>query len=162
MSRKPPEYLPDWRNVKRTVDGLEILPIPQIPFLNRHDWGVKTFSAFFGNKTISPSGRTEDDARAEIDEIIDMIFDKEEVSKFVLRKIFTFFLYYDLNDEVESQLIEPLSQVFRDNNYELRPVMKAFLTSDFFFREEYMGVMIKSPVDFAVGKVRQFQVRTPQ
>ena len=48
-----------------------------------------------------------------------------------------------------------------DNPEILKPLLKAIFTSDWFFKNEYRGVMIKSPVDFTVGMARQMEMSWP-
>jgi hypothetical protein len=90
-----------------------------------------------------------------------MIFKVDEVSKFIVRKLYTFFVYYDINADVEKSVIEPLAELFRTSNYEIKPVLKALLTSEEFYKASNMGNMIKSPIDHVVGLFRQFEVAIP-
>ncbi|MES2797258.1 MAG: DUF1800 domain-containing protein [Bacteroidota bacterium] len=129
-------------------------------FSSRHDIGDKTFSSFFGNKTIKAFGGNED-WPTEIFGMIDMIFEKEEVSKFLCRKFYRFFVNYDITDEIEQQVILPLAQIFRNNNYEILPVMNALFGSKHFFDSENTGSMIKSPIDFYIGMIREMEPDLP-
>jgi uncharacterized protein (DUF1800 family) len=126
---------------------------------NRHDETDKTFSAYFGNATIT--GRSGRDGENELDDLLDMIFSKEEVSKFICRRLYMWFVYYDIDSQVESDVIEPLAAVFRSNNYEIKPVIKALLTSEHFYDAANMGAIIKSPADFMVGLSRQMKLTFP-
>ena len=40
--------------------------------------------------------------------LIDTIFQQEEVSKFIARKLYRWFVYYQIDDSIESAIIEPL------------------------------------------------------
>jgi Protein of unknown function (DUF1800) len=125
-----------------------------------HDTSDKKFSAFYGNRVIK--GQTGTNGTKELDELLDMIFSTQELAKFICRRIYMFFGYYDLTPKVEAEVITPLAEIFRNNNYEIKPVMKAFLTSDHFFGGEVRGAMIKSPFDFTVGLIRQMEVPIPK
>lgn len=129
-------------------------------FPDRHDLGDKTFSSFFGNKTIK-TYTVNGEWQTEIFGLIDMIFEKEEVSKFICRKIYRFFINYDITDEIEKTVILPLAQVFRDNNYEILPVIKTLFGSKHFFENENIGSMIKSPIDFYIGMIREMEPPLP-
>jgi len=98
----------------------------------------------------------------EINQLLDMIFQLNEVSKFIVRKLYTFFVYYDINSDVEKNVIEPLAELFRNSNYEIKPVLKALFSSDEFYKPSNMGSMIKSPVDHVAGLYRQFEVYIPK
>lgn len=125
----------------------------------RHDEDDKQFSAWYGNQVIR--GRKGTDATAELDELLDLIFSKEEVSRFLCRKLYRYFVYHDIDPTTERQVIEPLADLFRKKNYELRPVLECLLSSRHFFDPELYGGMIKSPVDFTVGLCREFGVTFP-
>lgn len=125
----------------------------------QHDTGNKTFSAFYGNKTIQgkigPAGETE------LDELLDMIFSNPEVSKFICRKLYQFFVYYEITPEIEQNIILPLAEIFRNNNYEVYPVVATLLKSEHFYNKINMGCIIKSPLDFVAGICRTFELQFP-
>ena len=128
----------------------------------QHDIGTKTFSAFYGGKTITGKAtNTVGDALVEFDEMLNMIFDKNEVSKFICRKLYTFFIYYEIDADVEANVITPLATIFRQANYDIKPVLKALLTSEHFFDAANKGCLIKSPIDYVVGIAREFQMDFP-
>ncbi len=129
---------------------------------NQHDPGAKTFSAFYGNKTITGKvTNTEADALAEFDEMLAMILATNEVAKFICRKFYTFFVYYEIDADVEANVITPLATIFRQANYDIKPVLKALLTSEHFFDAANKGCMIKSPIDYSVGIAREFTMDFP-
>jgi uncharacterized protein (DUF1800 family) len=126
---------------------------------NRHDQGDKQFSAFYDNHLIP--GMKGKEAEAEVDQLIDMILSREEVSKFICRKLYRFFVYHDIDESTERNVIAPLAKLFRKKGYEIRPVLETLLGSQHFFDAANYGGMIKSPVDFIVGLCREFKVPFP-
>src|SRR5580700_5665172 len=98
---------------------------------NRHDPSDKTFSAFYRNRTIA--GIKGKEGTAELDDMLDMIFEQEEVSKFICRKLYRFFVYHRIDDHTEEKLIRPLAAIFRKKNYEIKPVLDALFRSEHFF-----------------------------
>ena len=80
---------------------------------------------------------------------------------FICRKLYRFFVSYDITDDVEKNIIEPLAKLFRDTNYEIYPVVKTLLTSQHFFDSEIVGSMIKSPMDFYIGMIREMEPDLP-
>jgi uncharacterized protein (DUF1800 family) len=126
---------------------------------NRHDQTDKTFSPFYRNRTIA--GIKGKEGTAELDEMLDMIFEQEEVSKFICRKLYRFFVYHRIDNLTEQKLILPLAAIFRKKNYEIRPVLDALFRSEHFFDIANRGGMIKSPIDFTVGFCREFRVVFP-
>ncbi|MBV6440129.1 MAG: hypothetical protein EPGJADBJ_01791 [Saprospiraceae bacterium] len=124
---------------------------------NAHDTGFKVFSGYYNNTVIQGSSNGEQ----ELDALLAMIFQKEDVAKFICRKIYRFFLYYKIDATIETDIIEPLAQIFRDNNYEIRPVMAALLNSEHFFDAYNKGCFIKTPLDLVLGVLRNFNKEIP-
>ena len=130
---------------------------------NTHDTGAKQFSPFFGNKIITGNAaqNTEANAKKEYDDMLDMIFTKDEVSKFICRKIYTYFIYYEIDADIESNVITPLAEIFRQANYDIKPVLKALFSSEHFFDAANKGCLIKSPVEYVVGIARELSIDIP-
>ena len=126
---------------------------------SRHDTSNKVFSAFYGNKTIT--GRTGPDGAKELDDFLAMIFATPNPAAFICRKIYRFFLYYNITPDVETNIIQPLATIFRNNNYEIKPVLSALFSSQHFFDAANVGRLIKSPLDFITGSIREFNVKFP-
>lgn len=127
---------------------------------SRHDETDKQFSAFYNNTLIK--GRKGKDGQQEFDEMLDMIFAQEEVSRFICRKLYRFFVYHQVDDTTEKNIIEPLAKTFRKSNYDIKPVLQQLFSSRHFFDPGNVGGIIKSPVDFTVGLCREYQVAFPE
>jgi uncharacterized protein (DUF1800 family) len=125
----------------------------------KHDVTNKQFSPFYGNKIIT--GKTGAAGATELDDMLDMIFATTECALFMCRKLYRFFVYYEIDAVTEANVIAPLATIFRDNNYEIKPVLKALLTSDHFFDPLNRGCIIKSPIDLHVGVCRDFGIVFP-
>lgn len=123
-----------------------------------HDAGDKQFSAFYNNTVIQ--GQTLN-GEAELDALLDMIFARPEVAKFLCRKLYRWFVYYHIDDDIEQNIIEPLADIFRNNNYEIKPVLQTLLSSEHFYNAMYSGCFIKTPVDIVVGTLRSFNLDIP-
>lgn len=122
-----------------------------------HDFGDKQFSAFYNNTVIPGSV----DGAAELDALINMIFERPEVAEFICRKIYRWFVYYHIDDNTEQNVIQPLAAIFRSNNYEIKPVIETLLKSEHFFEAAQTGCFIKTPVDIAIGALRTFNLTIP-
>ena len=125
----------------------------------RHDTGNKQFSAFYGNKLIN--GRTGVDGAKELDDLIDMIFAQNELSMYICRRLYRFFVYYDISPTTELEVITPLAEIFRNSNYDIKPVLKALFTSNHFFLTQNRSCNIKSPIDYVVGLAREYEIACP-
>ena len=127
---------------------------------NRHDINDKQFSEFYKNKKII--GRTGADAGAvELGEMIDMLFETDEVALYLCRRLYVWFIHYQITPEIEEAIIVPLAQIFRQNNYEVKPVLQVLLSSQHFFDSMNRGCQIKSPVDMLIGMLREMEVKFP-
>jgi hypothetical protein len=126
---------------------------------HRHDESDKQFSAFYDNHVIR--GRKGKEGADELDELLDMLLGREEVSRFVCRKLYRFFVYHQIDEATEKNVIEPLAVLFRKKKYEIAPVLEALFRSRHFFDPANYGSMIKSPVDFTVGLCREFDIVFP-
>ena len=124
---------------------------------NNHDTGDKQFSKFYGNRLIK--GKTgPDGGKIELKEFFDMIFETEEVSIYLSRRLVQFFVYPILNDYVEENIIKPLAQILKKNNYSLAETLKVLLKSEYFFAEEFYNSMIKSPMEYSMGMYKEFEI----
>lgn len=128
--------------------------------INTHDTSDKKFSGFYNNTIIK--GRSDAGAgAAELDDLMNMIFAQQEVSKFICRKLYRWFVYYVIDAQTETNVITPLAQIFRNNNYEILPVLNALLASEHFFDSVNYACQIKNPIDHIVGACRNFNVVFP-
>ncbi len=119
----------------------------------RHDTGTKQLSPRLGSAVINNEG--EEEFRT----LIDIIFEQNEVARFISRKLYRWFVFYQIDDAVESDVIEPMAQLLIDNDFEIKPVLEALLKSAHFYDIAQRGCMIKNPIDFVFTSFNQF--RTP-
>lgn len=111
----------------------------------KHDTGSKTFSSFYNNKVIN--GQSGSNGANETDELINMIFTKEDIiARYIVRKLYRYFVYYVIDSTIENDVIIPLANLFKQN-WELKPVVTALLKSEHFYDERNIGCMIKNPID---------------
>lgn len=120
---------------------------------NRHEISNKQFSPFFNNTIIPNSGA------GEIDLFINMIFSKTEiVSQYICRRLYRFFVYYDIDAAIETNVIVPLAQLFVASNWDILPVLDKLFKSQHFYDIANRGVYIKSPFDIIIGTMRTFNI----
>ncbi len=142
----------------RVLTGWRVQTIPVGNFFdaNAHDTGSKSFSSFYNNTTI-PGGT----GVQELDALINMIFATTEASKFIVRKIYKWFVYYDIDDATEVNVIAPLASLLRSNNYDIKPILSALFKSEHFFDKTNQSCYIKNPFDMIIGTLREFGVNYP-
>ncbi len=141
------KVLTGWRDDATTVTGYFTA--------SRHDTTVKHFSSAFGNATINPNGASE------YQDLINLIFAQAETARFLVRAIYRWFVYYVIDSQVETDIIQPLATIFIQNNFEVVPVLRALFNSQHFFDAATVGSLIKSPLDFTVGVCRQLELAFP-
>ena len=122
----------------------------------RHDNGDKVFSEAFDNIVIKDQGEHEYKL------LINMIFGKLETARFIIRKLYRWFIYYVIDEETETNIIEPLAQQFFNENFELKGVLQKLFSSQHFYDQLNVGCMIKNPLDFNVGLSRSLEIAQPQ
>ncbi len=128
----------DIKEAARAFTGWTFAPRQeQYVFARRqHDYGEKTFlgrrGAFDGV------------------EIIDIILEQPATARFVARKLFEFFVHEHPADDV----VEALAALFRDHDYELRPLLRSMFRSKLFFSERAIRTQIKSPAQIVIGSAR--------
>jgi hypothetical protein len=66
-----------------------------------------------------------------------------------------------MDSTIEQNVIVPLANVMRTNNYEMKPVLNTLLRSAHFFDDNNIGCLIKNPMDFEVGAIRQTGMTLP-
>jgi uncharacterized protein (DUF1800 family) len=142
----------------RTFGNLNVNPEnpPRVEFrAQRHDTGAKQLSHRFDNAIISNMGE------GEYAHLIDVIFQQARVARFICRKLYQWFVYYDITEQTETDVIAPLAQMLIDNDYELKPVVRTLLSSEHFFDILSVGPMIKNPIDYSMSMVKQLGMSLP-
>ena len=131
------------------------VPVGSYYTASRHDTTTKVFSSAFGNASIAANGA------AEYQELVDLIFRQAETARFLVRKLYRWFVYYLIDAQVETDIIQPLATLLIANNFDIAPVLRKLLGSEHFFDALNVGCLIKSPLDFTVGLLRQMEVVFP-
>lgn len=111
---------------------------------NLHDNGEKTFLGKRGN--------------FDGDDILDIILEQKTTAKFITRKIYTFLV----NDQVDDDRLNKLAEGFYQSNYNILQLLENIFTSDWFFEPQNMGIRIKSPVELIAGIQRMIPVQFEQ
>ncbi|MCC3156282.1 DUF1800 domain-containing protein [Hymenobacter sp. 15J16-1T3B] len=139
--------LTGWRDNATTIAGYYTA--------SRHDTTVKQFSGAFQNQAI-PNGGDQ-----EYKTLVDMIFGQAETARFLVRKLYRWFVYYVIDATTEQNIIQPLATQLQQNGFNVGPVLRTLLASEHFFDVVNVGCYIKSPLDFSLGLLRQLEVAQP-
>ena len=140
----------DIKEASRVLTGWQIDYDSQTATFNaeNHDNKTKNFSAAFNNAEIENTGEEE------YKSLIQLIFTQEKTSHSIIRKLYRWFVYYAIDEEIEANIIAPLAAKLRENNYELKPILRLLLSSQHFFTPDLQGCIIKNPVDFTIGTLK--------
>ncbi len=132
----------DIREAARAFTGWGFVPLSgEFVFRkNQHDDGPKTIFGKIGNFTG--------------DDVLDLILDRPETSRFVVTKLYRYFV----NDTPNEAHVRELAQRFRRTDYNIEDLMRAIFTADWFYDAKNIGVKIKSPVELLAGLQRQFSL----
>jgi uncharacterized protein (DUF1800 family) len=84
------------------------------------------------------------------DDALRIILDQPAHADFMATKLFRFFAYA----EPEPAVVAPLAKLYRDSNYEIRPVVRALLLSEEFYSERAASRYVTSPVEYLIGAIR--------
>ena len=103
----------------------------------QHDEGMKTVFGQTGNW--------------DGEDVVDLILQQEAAGEFIAGKIYRFFV----RDEISDQMLDELAARLRDDNYALKPFLRALFLSQDFYSEPSLGTQIKSPVQFLVSTYRK-------
>jgi uncharacterized protein (DUF1800 family) len=124
---------------------------------SEHDAGNKTFSAFYNNTVITGSNS----GPQEVNALVNMIFNAEETARFICRKLYKWFVYYDIDETTELNVITPMANALRTANFDVKPALALLLKSEHFFDVQNQACYIKSPFDFIVGAIREMNIPFP-
>jgi hypothetical protein len=88
-------------------------------------------------------------------DILNIILDQKVTANFMAGKIYRYFA----RDDLSPVLQERLGAVLRENDYELRPLLRTIFLSRDFYSEPSVGTRIKGPVDLIVSMCRELGLK---
>lgn len=79
------------------------------------------------------------------DDVTEILFTqrKDQIAQFICQKIYTAFV----NPQPNEVIINQLAETFKNNDWEITPVLKQLFKSEHFFDEKNIGVQVKSPYE---------------
>lgn len=98
------------------------------------------------NKTIF--GKT---GKFEADDVMDLLVKHPAHAKFLMKKLWTYFVYPD----PDPKLIEQMAKVYVTGKYEIKPVLRWMTTTKEFWSDKAQRGTVKSPVHYTIGIARQ-------
>jgi uncharacterized protein (DUF1800 family) len=107
---------------------------------NLHDDGVKA--------VLGESGPFDGD------QVLDILLARPETATFITTKLWREFV----SDTPDPAQIAPIAERFRASHYDIKIALRGLFLSDAFWDERNRGVLVKSPTEFVVGALREFDI----
>ncbi|MBL0684825.1 DUF1800 domain-containing protein [Aquimarina mytili] len=106
-----------------------------------HDYGTKTILGETGNFTG--------------EDVIKILLGQKQTARYICEKLYKYFV----NDDINKNHIEILTNAFFNSNYDLKTVIDTMLKSDWFYDSQNIGTKIKSPIELIVGLSKSFGIQ---
>ncbi|MEQ8927366.1 MAG: DUF1800 family protein [Fulvivirga sp.] len=167
----------DFDDTFQNIDPLTELPYGIIkgdPIATAHDNDPKEFSTRLDEATIEADpdllqgGQpTEESVLDEISQLVELIYTKEETARHLCRRIYRFYVYYEITQEIDDTIIAEMAQTLVDNDYKIQYVLEELFQSEHFYEavsgveDDKFGGIIKSPLDLALSTYNFFEVQLP-
>jgi uncharacterized protein (DUF1800 family) len=108
-----------------------------------HDYGSKTI--------LGKSGRFDGD------EVLDILLTQTRTAEYIVEKMWREFV----SPVPDRREVQRVARAFRDSGYEIKVALRELLLSQAFWADDNRAVLVKSPAEFVVGTLRQFDVPVP-
>ena len=137
----------DIREAARAFTGWSIDP-------DTGDYRWRPFVHDNGDKTVlGRSGNFDGDA------VLDILLEDPRTAQHVVGKLWREFISPGWTHPADRAAMARVARAFHDSRYDIRVALRELFLSPSFWAEDNRGTLVKSPVDFVVGTLRQFDVR---
>ena len=93
------------------------------------------------------------------DDVINILFQQRpnEIAGFICQKLYEYFVHPDSSDDAGNaqMIISGMANTFVASNFEIAPVLAQLFSSQHFFDDEAIGVIIKSPFDIYLNLINE-------
>ncbi|KAA1246202.1 DUF1800 family protein [Aquimarina sp. RZ0] len=92
-------------------------------------------------------------------DVINILFDErpDQIAEFICGKLYRYFVSPSPNEDIINQI----AQTFKDNDFEISPVLRQLFKSEHFFDKKSQGVLIKSPSDVQIAFFKDLNLELP-
>lgn len=87
------------------------------------------------------------------DDVVTLLLKHEKTAEFIVGKLWLEFVAPEPNPAE----MKRIASLFRANNYEIKPTLRAMFLSEAFWSPQHRAVLVKSPVELVIGSLRQFR-----
>jgi uncharacterized protein (DUF1800 family) len=137
----------------------------------QHDTGTKQFSDRLNNAVIGPDPILQSDPNVtneevaidEISQLIELLYSKDETARHICRKVYRFYVYHNITQEIEDTIIAEMANTFASSGFKIQVVIEELLMSQHFYDanagldDNNFGGIIKSPLDLILGTLLDYQ-----
>jgi uncharacterized protein (DUF1800 family) len=88
------------------------------------------------------------------DQVLDILLAQPETATFITTELWREFI----SETPDPAQIAPIAERFRASHYDIKTALRGLFLSDAFWDERNRGVLVKSPAEFVVGAVREFDI----
>lgn len=88
------------------------------------------------------------------EDVLDMLLSNPQTARYISAKLWQEFI--SIQPTTHEQ--ETLAQTFHHHRYEIKPLLRSILISDAFWSMDNRGTLLKSPVEFLIGTVHEFEL----
>jgi uncharacterized protein (DUF1800 family) len=88
------------------------------------------------------------------DQVLDILLAQPETATFITTELWREFI----SETPDPDQIAPIAERFRASHYDIKTALRGLFLSDAFWDERNRGVLVKSPAEFVVGAVREFDI----
>jgi uncharacterized protein (DUF1800 family) len=146
----------DVREASRAFTGWTIAPkVPRLPY-GRFPWRFEYREEDHDDTEKTFLGHT---GKLNGEDIIDIVVKEPATARFICRHVYNFFVAdevqvpaWTINDARDEEALDIMMTAFEESGYEMKAVLRAMLTSDFFKNARYSKV--KSPAEVVAGTLR--------
>lgn len=91
------------------------------------------------------------------DDVITLICGREQTARFLVVKLFEFFVYPLAESEKDRAAIERFAGVYMASDHSIKELARAIFSSDEFFSPRARFALVKNPIELIVGAIRMLE-----
>jgi uncharacterized protein (DUF1800 family) len=88
------------------------------------------------------------------EDIVAIISERRATARFLVAKLFEFFVYPLTESDGDRATIEKFADVYMSSDHSIKSLVRAIFVSDEFFSQRARFALIKNPLEFIVGAIR--------
>ncbi len=117
---------------------------------NQYCGKINFVPALFDNGAKTIFGKTDNWT---YDTLHDLLFTERrvQISEYICQKIYRNFV----SPQVDEDIVKQLAVIFRNNNFEIAPVLRTLFKSEHFFDAGNIGVLVKNPIEYQLTFIRE-------